>query len=68
MARNYAKDYQELPLFADKHKGATALQVIEEYARKRKVVSHRIGATFWELVEQGIIITNKEKDGIERIQ
>ncbi len=68
MARNYARDYKELPLFADKRKGATVIEVIEEYAQKRKVVSHRIGATFWDLANEGIIKTIKGNDGIERIQ
>lgn len=71
MARNYPRDYQELPEFAKKYAGKTALECIEAYAKNRKVVSHRISAAFWDLVDSkeitiimrnGIAIINKEDD------
>jgi hypothetical protein len=55
MTRNYKRDYEELPKFALKYIGRTTLECIEDYAAKRKVVSHRIGSAFWDLVDRKCI-------------
>ena len=55
MARNYKRDYEELPGFAKKYVGKAAIECIEAYAAKRKMVSHRAGSAFWELVDDGAI-------------
>lgn len=39
MARNTARDYKELPKFAQGYIGKPTLQCIEDYAAKRKIVS-----------------------------
>jgi len=55
MARDYARDYRELPKFAEQFKGKTTMECIEAYARKRKIVEHRAGKAFWNLADDGII-------------
>lgn len=60
MARNYKRDYEELPQFAKNYIDKTALECIEEYAKKRKMVSHRAGSAFWDLVDDGVIKVRKE--------
>ena len=66
MARNYKRDYEELPSFAVKFAGKTTLECIEAYAAKRKIVSHRAGKAFWNLVDDGEIAV-KYKDGMAYI-
>ena len=53
--RNYIKDYQELPKFAERYIGKRTLECIDEYSEKRKCVHHRIAKAFWNLVEDKVI-------------
>ena len=55
MARDYARDYRELPKFAEQFKGKTTTECIEAYSKKRKIVEHRAGKVFWNLADDGII-------------
>ena len=66
MARNYKRDYEELPGFASTFIGKTTLECIEAYATKRKIASHRAGKAFWDLVDDGEIAVNY-KGGIAYI-
>lgn len=61
MSRNYQKDFDELPDFAKKYSGRTTLECIEAYAKRRKVVTHRIGIAFWALVDDGEIKIELDK-------
>lgn len=63
MARNYQRDYNELPEYAAKHKGEKAVDVIESYAKKRKIVFHRASAAFYDLAYRGTILTEEKEDG-----
>ncbi len=65
MARNYKRDYEELPKFAQKYIGEPSANCIEAYAKKRGIVLHRAGKAFWNLVDDGIIKVKYEYD--ERI-
>lgn len=55
MARDYKRDYEELPEYAKKFQNKPVSECIDAYAAKRKVVSHRIGKAFWDLVDRGEI-------------
>ena len=55
MARDYKRDYNELPDFSKKYIGYRTLTCIEEYAKLRKIVEHRVGSAFWSLVDEGKI-------------
>ena len=39
MARDYSRDYKELPVFAEKYIGKRAVDCIDAYAKKRRVVT-----------------------------
>lgn len=54
--RDYDKDFRELPIFAKQYCNKPTLECIEAYAKKRKIVSHRAGKVFWELVDCGSIV------------
>lgn len=55
MARDYKRDYRELPKYAKGFIGKHTVECIDSYAAKRQVVTHRIGKCFWGLVDDGII-------------
>ena len=55
MSRDYKRDYQELPEFSKKYNNCEASECIESYAKKRKIVIHRVAKCFWDLVDQGKI-------------
>ena len=63
MARDFARDWRELPDFAARYIGRYAVQCIDDYAAKRRVATHRIGATFWSLVDEGAIVVEADADG-----
>lgn len=63
MARDYARDYRELPKFAEQFKGKTTMECIEAYAHKRKIVEHRAGKAFWNLADDGIIRVETLENG-----
>lgn len=64
MARDTARDYRELPKFAQGYIGKPTLQCIEDYAAKRKIVSNRAGKAFWSLVDDGEISVCKATNGL----
>lgn len=68
MNKDYTRDRKELPGFAAKMKGYNTLEVIEAYAKKRRVGSHRIGSAFWDLVDEGRIETVTGNNGIEYVK
>lgn len=68
MARNIKKDYEELPAFSKFYSGEKAVECIEAYAKKRRVVEHRICTAFWDCVEEGLIIVETRADGYEYIK
>ena len=65
--RNKKRDYDEITAFTGNYIGRTALDCIEAYAKKRKIVEHRAGSVFWDKVDQGIIST-ESVDGVEYIK
>lgn len=67
MARNYKRDWEELPKFAQSFKGEKAIDCIEAYAEKRRIVLHRAAKAFWDLVDCGEIETAEKSDGYEYI-
>ncbi len=67
MARNYKRDYEELPKFAEDFIGETAVACIEAYAAKRRIVEHRAATAFWNLVDDGQISVKEGASGISYI-
>ena len=55
MARDYERDYREIATFAGDYIGKPAIECIDAYAEKRKIVSHRAGKVFWDKVDKGEI-------------
>lgn len=49
------RDYAEIVAFAQAYIGCPAIDCIEAYAKKRRIVSHRIGRAFWNKVYEGEI-------------
>lgn len=67
MARDYARDYKELPVFAEQFKGKSTMDCIEAYAKKRKIVEHRAGEAFWNLADDGVIKVKPVENGLYEI-
>ena len=65
--RNYERDYAEIVAFSAGFIGRKAVECIEAYARKRKIVEHRASRAFWDKVEDGEIKTYKDAYGYEII-
>lgn len=55
MPRDYKRDYKELPEFSKKYNGCPAFECMEGYAKKRRIVIHRVADCFWQLVDDGLI-------------
>ena len=55
MKRDYERDRAEIVSVASKYQNMRAIDCIEDYAKKRKVVTHRIGKAFWSAVDNGEI-------------
>jgi hypothetical protein len=67
MARNIARDYAEIVAFAQQFVGKRAIDCIQAYARKRKIVDRRAGKAFWAKNDGGYIQTLVDADGFEVI-
>jgi hypothetical protein len=53
--------------FAQKYVGRRAVECIEAYARKRKIVDHRAAKAFWAKNDEGNIKTVVDAEGFEVI-
>jgi hypothetical protein len=62
MKRRYDLDKPGMLRFAAGFIGMRTLDCIEAYAHKRKIVLHRAGQAFWDLVDEGLIVTAIQKD------
>lgn len=49
------RDYAEIVAFAQAYIGCPAIDCIEAYAQKRRIVWHRAGRAFWDKVDDGEI-------------
>lgn len=67
MARNYKRDYEEIPKFSKKFAGEKAIDCIVAYAKKRGIVEYRAAKAFWYCVDSGEIKTEMHEDGYEYI-
>ena len=54
------RDYAEIVEFAEGYIGKRAIECIEAYARKRRIVEHRAGKAFWGKADDGEIIVSRE--------
>jgi hypothetical protein len=60
-------DYEQMLKLAKSNIGKKAIEVIEMFAAKRKIVSHRAGKVFWSLVDDGEIGCKPDQNGYEII-
>jgi len=49
-------DYSDMLNLAERSVGSRAVDIIDAFANKKRVVSHRAGKVFWALVEDGKIV------------
>lgn len=61
-------DYDKMLVFASSYVGRPAICAIDDFAAKRRIVSHRAGKVFWNLVDDGKITCERRNDGIEIIR
>lgn len=51
--------------FAQERVGERAVDVIDAFAAKRRIVSHRAGKVFWGLVDDGLVSCEADSQGYE---
>jgi hypothetical protein len=53
--QNIARDYAEIVSWAERYKGRPTLECIQDYAKHRRMGTHRAGKAFWDKADAGEI-------------
>jgi hypothetical protein len=67
MRNTLPKDYEQMLKLAKSNIGKRAVDVMDEFTSKRKVVFHRAAKVFWTLVEEGKVSCKQDSEGYEII-
>jgi len=65
--RTAPTDYEQMTRFARAYIGQQTRDIIDAFAAKRRIGSHRAGKVFWALVDDGAIHVRYDNSGLAYI-